>query len=219
LQSIFDASQKASGTPAKTNLSARKTEVQQLYLSHYSTLTAAAYEAYPHLLVMDADRIMELLHAKLSKYTGPSSDEPFLRWATRFVRKESERYAITAQILLEQNRVIHGAINTHTWTSAVDRSVEHDDLYWEIALLIFQRAHSLNRKGTAKLSTRITALVKKHIYLYYNSKNQRRLRLVTEHVQEGGSIDCEMLSPEEIASTQPQALEYDAGYSECGLSA
>ena len=220
MQSIFDASQTASGTTAKTNPSYRKTErLNHLYTNHYNILTASAYETYPQLLVMDADIIMELLSAKLSRYKGPSSDEAFLKWATRFVRKEAARYAITARILSEQNRVIHKAINTHTWTSAVDRSVEHKDLYWEIALLIFQRAHSLNQRGTAKLSTRITALVKKHVYLYHNSRNQRRLRLVQEHVQQGGVIECEMLSPEEIASMQPQAPTYDAGYSECGLSA
>jgi len=179
LQSISDASQTASGTSAKTNPS-RKTELQQLYLTHYSTLTATAYEAHSELLVFDAYRVMELLSAKLNRYTGPSSDEPFLKWATRFVRKESERYKITATILSKYRRVIDSAIWKYRQTAAAfELYIEHEDVFQEIAALIFEKAHSLNKKGRAKLSTRLTALVKKHCYFYHVSKFNRRHSILT----------------------------------------
>ena len=45
--------------------------------------------------------------------------------------------------------------------------------------MIFERAHSLSERGKAKLSTRLTALVKKHCYFYHVSKFNRRHSILT----------------------------------------
>lgn len=213
----LDSSRPATGTDATTTLDDRTTILDQLVITNYSALQDVAYTTYPGLLVFDAEKIITLLGKRLGRYTGPPIEAPFMKWAIRFVGDEALRYKIATQILAEQYGVIRAAIHEYLWTSAVNLSVEHQDVYWEIAELIFQRAHSLNRRGKAKLSTRVTALVKKHCYMYHNSKNARRRKLLKARLTIDEPILCERLSDEEIASISPKDI-YDPGYSEAGLS-
>jgi hypothetical protein len=103
------------------------------------------------------------------------------------------------------------------WSSAEDCAVSADDVFNEIALLVYQRAHSLAGKGRARTSTRLYGLAKKHCYLAHSAKNSRRLKAVRRRIQSGGRLQCEYLSDIELASMRPEFASYDSGYAECSL--
>ncbi|WP_433965983.1 hypothetical protein [Tunturiibacter gelidiferens] len=209
--SNFDALQRASGTPANIDSHNRMTKLSQLVSDHQATLTAAMYKAHRDLYTFDVDHILNRLRANLYKYEGPSTDEPFVRWARRWVMKEAQRHRITEAILHEHSRIIHGAINDNLWmTSVEDRATQHHDVFWEITNLIFSKAHALNKSGTAKLSTRVYALVKRHCWFYHNTRNQRRLNSLTKHLNQGGELKCEVMSDEELAAERASLLEPDS---------
>ena len=212
----FDAAQSAPGTDAPTNLTDRTQQLNQYIIANYGNLTAAAFDAYPQLLYSQPESIVGTLYGSLKRYGGPAEETSFLKWATRFVIKEAQRYKITTEILVEHNDVIHAAINKCLWTSAIDRMVEHQDIYSEVWWLIFQKAHALNRKGPAKLSTRVYSLIKRHVYFYHSSRNTTRRNAVQRN---RASIDCEFLSDAELAAMRPtHGKPYDPGYDECGFS-
>jgi len=75
-----------------------------------------------------------------------------------------------------------------------------DDIYAEILALVFQHAHALRKPGRARLSTRLTALVRKHVDLYHNNRRARRIALVKKLPLD---LRCEQLSAEELASMEP----------------
>jgi hypothetical protein len=219
-ESNFDASQTAQGTAAKTNLTTRTAQLQQLYATNYSNLQSVAYEAYPHLMVFDADKIMTLLAERLHKFKGSLDDNgvSFEKWATRWVSKEAQRYKILAEILAEHSGIIHKSIQDNLWTSVQDRSVEHNDVFAGVMVLVFARAHSLKRRGRAKLTTRLYSLTKKHCWLKHNSRNKRHRNGVQRHLEQGGELGgCEVMSAAEIASLKAFEV-YDPGYGEIGLS-
>lgn len=196
--SNFEASRTANGAAANTDSYVRTNATDQLYFSNYTALTAVAYHTYPDLLVFDADKIMTMLGQRLARYKGPANNEAFLRWASEFVRKEADRYKITLRIMTRYRRVIDAAIRRYRQTSAAyERYVEHDDVFIEVMTLVFQRAHSLNKKGPAKISTRLTALVKKHCYFYHVSKCNTRHRVMTLAPT---MLGVETLSKAELAS-------------------
>lgn len=201
---------------AKTTLTDRShTPTLHGFIStNYASLTAVCYEAYPELLVFDADRILTFLAASTSRYGGPLGNEhAFMRWATRFVTKEAQRYEITSRILREHRRTLFAAIHTSLWKSSTEASVCPEDLSNEISMVIHNRAHSLNEKGTARLPTRLIGLVKRHVQ-FYNSRCSRRRKAVQQHLLSGESLSCEVLSDVELAFMRADAEGiYDFGYS------
>lgn len=216
MQDNLDALHAANGTAADTDSSTRTNLISQLFFNNYAALTAVAYEAYPGLLVWDCDRILTQLGQRLGRYKGPLAQEPFMRWAERFVTKEAERYAITTRILTEYRKVIFKAISDNLWNSAQDRATEHADIFAEVMLLVFRKAHALNRKGTAKESTRVYGLVKKHVFLFHNTRNKRRREAVARHLAQLGELACETFTPEELESISHDGIS--EGYAEAGLS-
>lgn len=214
----IDAPQSAPGTDAETILNDR-TKLQQFIINNGAELRDLAHDAGKHkLFYCTPDAILGTLFRSLHCYGGPPVEADFMKWARRFVSKEAARYEITGRILAEYEDVIHKAIHECRWTSAVDLAMEHQDIYWEVVYLIFQRAHSLNRPGPAKLSSRLYALVKKHIYLYHNKPNRKRRALVQLHQ---GELQCEHFSKEELAAMRAAEIDdapYDPGYHEAGLS-
>lgn len=215
---IIDAPQSATGTDAETNLTDRKT-LHSFIFKNMAELTDLAHEAGKSTLFFGTpDAIIGMLFRNLHRYGGPPVEADFMVWARRFVSREASRYEITARILAEYKDLIHKAIHESMWTSAIDLAVEHQDVYWEVVFLIFQRAHSLDRKGTAKLSTRLYELVKKHVYQYHNKKNDQRRKSVQRRWNE---IGCERFSDDELAAMRAAEADegvYDPGYSEAGLS-
>jgi hypothetical protein len=213
----IDASQSATGTDAATNLDDRNSTLNSYIIANYLTLTDAAHDATKcKLFFTTPEAIISSLSGNFHRYGGPLEEQPFMAWATRFASREAQRYEITGRILTEYEALIYDAIRQSLWTSAQDWSVEPQDVFWEITLLIFQKAHSLDKPGSAKLSTRIYGLVKRHCYLFHNARNTRRRNAV---LRNRTSIDCEFLSDEELAAMKRSSGKpYDPGYSECGFS-
>lgn len=172
----------------------------QVVFANYGTLVGAAYESYPGLLFSDPEKIVASLNRSLVHYTGPMDDESFLGWACEWVAKETKRYEFLAYVLKEHSRTIRSAIRGSQWTSILDAATDEDDIFAEVMALVFLKAHALRRKGTAKLSSRLTALAKKHVAYYHNHPNKRRSDLVLRYPS---SFVCEHLSPEELDSMQP----------------
>lgn len=200
----------------------QSTSAAQPYTTtHHATLTREAYQTHPGLYVRDCDTILQRLEQRVERFVRRFKTSPPIEQAVRFVCQEAERHAITERILVEHGRLIHKSIHLSVWTSAVDLAVEHGDLFSEISFEIFKRAHSLNRAGTAKLSTRIYSLAKKHCWFAHNSKNRRRHRLNREQSLIVCGYGVETVSDRERAALKADAkadMVWDSGYSECGLS-
>jgi hypothetical protein len=214
----IEAPQSATGTDAEPNLSDRSI-LQHFIIRNSTSLRDLAYDAGRHNLFFTApDAIIAKLFSSLSRYGGAAVESDFMHWAGRFVSREAARYEITGRILTEYEDVLHKAIHECLWTSAVDCAVQHEDIYWEIVFLIFQRAHSLDRPGRAKVSTRLYALAKKHIEFYHNNKNAKRRKSVQFRRNE---IACERFSDEELAAMKVADADdaaWNPGYAEAGLS-
>ena len=200
-------------------MSTSTAEHQPYTATHHATLTNAAYQSHPSMYGHDCDRILQKLERCIHRFEQRFHVAPPLEQATRFVQRKAERHAITETILAEHSRVIHSAIHQSVWTSVVDLAVEHGDLFNEVALLIFKNAHSLNRKGKAKLSTRLYALASTHVWVRYNSRNRRRHRLNEQCHEDHYGVA--IIRTEELAALKAEAkadMVWDCGYSECGLS-
>jgi len=196
--------------------SAKRLEALQGFIvGNQEVLTTAIFEAYPDALYSLPEGIIKGLIRNLAAYDGPTTLEPFLSWAVAWVQQEADRHRFTLLVYSEYALVIHAAIHDYLWTSYKDYGVSHDDLFAEIILVVFSMAHELSQLGTAKLSTRLTELVKTHVG-FHNIKNHRRRKLVTEKIER--IPDSIRLSDDEIASMQPKPKLYEPGYSECALN-
>ena len=201
--SPFDTAQTATGTAAQTNPTADQPSTLNSFLfQNYSALTDSCYLAHPGgLLAFDADRIMESLAASLHRFGGPTDDESaFLKWAERFVAHEATRIEIHGRLMAEHDRLLRAAIHECRWTSAADDAVSDEDILAEVSWLIWTKAHSLDKRSTARTSTRLYGFVRKHCYLFHNAKNTRRLKAVRRHLDAGGHLQCEHLSSDELAA-------------------
>jgi hypothetical protein len=200
----IDAPQQATGTTEETILSDRTT-LQYFIIKNGTELRDLCHDAAKHKLFFTTpDAIIGKLLSSLHRYGGPPVESDFMEWARRFVAKEAARYEITGRILDKYQNLIFDAIRRSVWTSAENYAVEPKDIFWEVSLLIFQRAHSLDRKGTAKLSSRLYSLVAKHIYMYHNKKNLQRRNAVQLHRNE---FQCEHFSDEELAAMKADKAE------------
>ena len=133
---------------------------------------------------------------------------------------EVQQHRITIEILRKYERVIYDAINEAlSNSSARDYSVSAEDIYQEVAMLICARAQLLTKAGTAKLSTRLYSLAKKHVWFAHTSYWNRRHRINRKIVERGSWYPVERISDEEIAAMKPKHdAESDLGYGEVKLS-
>jgi DNA-directed RNA polymerase specialized sigma24 family protein len=133
---------------------------------------------------------------------------------------EAQRHTIATQILAKYERLIYDAIHEALRnSSARDCSTDAEDIYQEVAMLIFARAHLLTKAGTAKLSTRLYSLAKKHVFFAHTSYWNRRHRINRQIVERGTWYPVERLSDEEIAAMRPKdGAGSDLGYGEAKLS-
>jgi hypothetical protein len=187
----------------------RQKQIHKLFFDNFSTLSEVIYGSYDQLLVWDHDRILELLRQRLSLYRGTLDDggEAFVKWESKFLRREGLRYKITARIMSENSDIIHAAIHDSlAGYVAEDCSVAHDDIVAEIRWLIFTLAFPLTKPGTSKregdppaaLSTRIYSLTRKHVWFYHIAKRERRLKLTQDGIKQGRGFYVETFSDLEL---------------------
>jgi hypothetical protein len=158
------------------------------------------------------ERVFTLLH----EYGGPLDSESFENWGRRKAIEESSRYVFMHLANGEFKLMILKVISENIWQSATDSAVEPHDLFNEVLMLIFRMAPKFLKDKRAKLSTRLCALAKKHVF-FHNSKNTKRLKAVTRRIERGGEFSVEMMSEEELAAeraalSSPYSFETDGQF-------
>lgn len=212
IQIQFDTPRQAVKSDAAKTLKDRQAAVTALFLDrdNQSELNEAIYEAHPskQLLATDTEAILQTLAEQLAQYTGPIEPQPFLRWAIGFVTGEAASYKTVTDILSEHGSLIKRTIRSELWRfTRLDIGVSGpEDIFQEISTLIFEKTPSLNRRGTARLTTRLVSLVKRHVYFYHNKPNWERLKLVEQFPTHWR---CTHLSTEERASNRFEEGEAD----------
>jgi len=198
----------------------RHQQVQQMMFHNYGTLESTAYDEYPALSVWDCEGVLETLASELSAYEGPLAEAALIAWATEIVAKEAARYRIATDIITEYGFYIRTAIRRAVAPSehnrAEDWAIQEDDLFWEVASIIFQNAHSLHTPGKAKLTTRLWALVDTHVRLYHNSKINRRHKLNRIRLEQGlcyGLPEREVVPEAERAALAKNGTPVSASHS------
>jgi len=187
------------------NDSLRPTILHPFIIGRGAELRDLCHDAAKHCIFFTTpDAIIGKLFNSLHRYGGPPIENDFIKWASRFVAHEAARYEITGRILATYRRLILNAIRRERWDSATDCAVEDEDIFWEVVDLVFQKAHSLDKPGAAKLSTRLTRLVQKHVYLYHNKPNVQNRRSVLLRRNELG---CAFFSDEEMKAMRAEQAE------------
>ncbi len=189
----------------------RQNKLSSLAFEHYETITGAPYETYPGLNFGDHDRIVGTLSASLQSYSGPLKKDPFLAWAVALVQTEAQRYRMLDKARGEHRSVIRAAISRALYGATEDCAVDVDDVFNEVLLLVFTLGPELAKPGSAKLSSRLFALARRHTYGYFTKKRNERHALITERVAEFGTLPgFECLSDEEIAAMNASEENYAA---------
>jgi hypothetical protein len=193
--------------PRRTRRTPRRKALDALYMSQYGDLTASVYELQPSLHFADGESILTLLSEAIPRYRGKPETEAFRKWATRFVQKEARRFALAHEILRTQRKLIKFTIYSAMKSdSCQDWAVTNEDIESEVAMLVFRYALLLSNKGTAKLTNRLRALVKRHCG-FCMKKRRRRLEIVTTYETTIGAHGCETLSPDELAEIIAEEME------------
>jgi hypothetical protein len=129
--------------------------------------------------------------------------------AAQNANEEARKISDYSRVVSENERIIYSAIiQTLDKSQYVDYSVTPDDIFSEVAFLIYQRLDSLLRVGSAKLSTRLFALARRHVYFYYIKPHIIRVNAVTRRLDKGQDFDgVECLSDVELASIRAAETE------------
>jgi hypothetical protein len=203
-------------TPQRQTIAAPPATLEQLsqkYIEIYPQLSAAVFEAEPSLSFIDSERI-----TRMAAPTGadkPLTLEAFEKRATKLVVKEAHRTAAFYNLIAEHGSLIKSAIRRTLFQSGyIEHSIEIEDVFQEVSLLLYQYTDALLKPGTAKLSTRIYELARLHVLGYHVEKGRNRLRIVEARMYErGGFCGPETLSRMELASMRAE-MDDESGYGE-----
>jgi hypothetical protein len=115
---------------------------------------------------------------------------------------EAKRSQWLQQTLAQHRRVIMQAAEIALQKSfAKDYSITGEDVLCDVSWLLYQHARSFMRSDqttTPKLSTRITGLVRWHVYIKYLKPRWANLKRVTSQVESGMSLGVEAYGGEEL---------------------
>jgi hypothetical protein len=193
--------------PRRTRRTPRRKALDALYMSQYGDLSAVMFDHEPALNFGDGASVLRLLADAIPRYRGEPEREAFRKWATRFVQKEARRFVLAHEILRTQRKLIKFTVYYAMKSdSCQDWAVTNEDIESEVAMLVFRYALLLSNKGTAKLSTRLRALIERHCG-FCMKKRRRRLEIVTTYETTIGAHGCETLSPDELAEIIAEEME------------
>lgn len=194
----------------------RAREVDALYTRNYGALLDTALSD-TRILVADGERIAESIKSHLQHYDGPLDDVLFQAWAGGLVKTAAERVALFYQMLEENDWAIRAGIRsalgvgTRRPNQFDDNKAVAEELFIEVAYLIFERVDDFLKPGTAKLSTCLFALARRHTLDYYVKKQARRHAAVARRVAAGGGFHLpEVVSPEEVAAAEAELQDFSA---------
>jgi hypothetical protein len=185
----------------------RLAQLHRLAFVCHPIVKDAIYED-PTFTWADAEAGGVSIYGALPSYQGEVSSEAFETWAIEVALKGARQHQIWRTLMADHTAVIKTAIRCsveNNPNNAVDYSVGLDDLFSQVSYRIFEEAQDLAKPGTAKLSTRLVALAKKHLWLYFHSKNMGRHRSIRKRLEKGKDIFIEIESEEQ--QTANRALD------------
>jgi hypothetical protein len=175
--------------------------LEALYNHRFETLCAKVFEYEPSLLSGDDKRVLARLYTELPEYDGGLNDRSYLQWAEEFIKAEARKFAFVATVAKDHGAVIHGGIWSALRSSpfVMECSIGADDLYSEVLSLILKYADNLAEKGSARLSSRLYALARKHALFSVRKRNRRFAKILSQPDAVRAFIK-ETLTDEELAA-------------------
>jgi len=160
----------------------------ELYQRNIGYLQDRVLASVPPLMHEDVDRALAALSSQLREFAG-STDDEFRQWAGKLLDPAIERLKFFYELYSSSHKLVLSAI----WR-ALDNAVEPSlydnysetvqELANEVWLWAFLNIEALMRKGTAKASTRIYALARKHTW-FWKRKQQNRGMAMLRGFKEG----------------------------------
>lgn len=182
----------------------RAREVDALFFRNYGSILDAAL-SNRQIMVADGYKIAGSIEQHLNQYQGPLNDESFESWAKELAESAAIKMAKFYEILETDGWAIRAGIasalgiKTRKLNQFDDSLAVAEELYSEVALLVFQRLDGFLRPGRAKLSTCLFALAHRHATSYYVVKQARRHDAVRRRLEKGGGFDMpEVLTDAEL---------------------
>jgi|SRR5579875_1750460 len=173
--------------------------LQELFIVAYPEIQDAAFAGHPQLLCFDLERIVAKVAAQLPTYAGLLEQEPFNTWAVQMVKAEVRKVAFIEAVLRDHRRVILKAINDCLRGMPLDLSVEPEDILEEVLAYVLEHVEEFSEQGTAKLSTRLYSLGKRHAWLYHGAYRKRNETSVARRLRSTWHLGVETLSDAELA--------------------
>lgn len=184
--------------------STTRTRIEDWFVELYPQLKELSYEVHPGLLVWDCDSILNELATKSLRCRCKSRGS-FLRWCRKFVRRRAQQIRDTERLLAEYRKPLFAAILKANRSKTEDCAIDADDIFNEVAALLFENVDELQKKGTASLSTRLYAMARLHALGYHTLKRNRRHALVTAHLAAAGEIADSLPMPTAAEKKKRQA--------------
>jgi hypothetical protein len=150
-------------TRCKKSKKSKKQVLQDLFARNYQFILDAAL-ANRDILAPDAERIVDDLAKDLHGYHGKLLDRPFLTWATKIVKKETQRIAQFYEMRTKYElfvfegiwRVLRTARDLADYAGPDGDTETARDIADEVWLWAFEKLDSLlSPDNTAKPSTRL----------------------------------------------------------------
>jgi hypothetical protein len=184
-------------------------KIHELYFNAVSEINEAAYAEYPILTPhSQAPRILNAVARSLPLFDDELKESSFLEWVLPLAVQEARRYAFTEAVLAKHEKKIKSAIRAALNNKGVvDASITYDDLYQEVALLIFNMAPELARTGTTETAARFRALARRHVGQHMLARKVRK-KVIEQRIFEGCYyLGVETFSEAEVASMHADQLE------------
>lgn len=178
-----------------------KTDRQSIYERNYEALLGTSLES-PQLFIADAERLIFGLASHMHKFTG-ATDHEFIQWAAAILYPAIDRLRRFYDLKEKYSTVVHSAIwRTLGHTAEPNKLDDYPELVRELAnevwLYVFLNLDTLSNAGSAKLSTRLFGLARRHTS-NWRKKQQSRFAAVGRRIAAGKGFVAETLSDAEIA--------------------
>jgi hypothetical protein len=170
--------------------------VEQLFEVNYQLLHDLVLSGSVHLYAADAERIMQALANRLTEYSGPVQDEPFLNWAKSIVITAADRLERFCGMHKKcRNSVLSGIwsvlgksldLKDHTEIRVVIEWIESNVWVW-----VLEHLDDLLQPGAAALSTRLYAQGKYHALTWRKNRLRDRERFDDAPVEGFGVVSSD----------------------------
>lgn len=177
------------------------TDRRVIFERNYGVLLDTCLES-PQLFIADAERLIFGLASHLHQFTG-DTDHEFIQWAGTILYPAIDRLRRFYDLKEKYYNVVRSAIwRTLGHSAEPNKLDDYPELVRELAnevwLFIFLNLDKLTNSGSAKLSTRLFGLARRHTR-NWKSKQQGRMAAVRKRLAAGRGLGVETLTDAEIA--------------------